>query len=108
MTAERLDGSVGAHRAPLQNQPLTAAAFRAGAFFAFGTFSANSKPTLPFSNFRWAEKGRPFLEMNLGRRSVLPAVMSFWTCSFGISRCRITLPTRNVQVFSAETAFSQA
>src|SRR5947207_15113525 len=82
--------------------------WRTGSFFVFGVFSANSKPTLPFSNFRWAEKGRPFLEMNFGRRSVLPVVMSFWTCSFGISRCKITLPTRKVQVFSAETAFSQA
>src|SRR5207253_1073239 len=78
-----------------------------GALF-FGFLSANSKPTFPFSNLRCAENGRPFLETNFGRRSVLPVVISFCTCSFGISRCRMFLLIRNVQVFSLATAFSQA
>jgi hypothetical protein len=62
-----------------------AGAFFVAAFFGFAVFSANSKPTLPFSNFRCAENGRPFFEMNFGSRSVLPVVINFWTCSFGIS-----------------------
>src|SRR5207247_10580869 len=74
----------------------------------FGFVSANSKPTFPFATLRCAENGRPFLETNFGRRSVLPVVISFSTCSFGISRCRMFLLIRNVQVFSLATAFSQA
>ena len=53
------------------------AAFRVGAFFVLGVFSANSKPTLSFSNFRCAEKGRPFFEMNFGSKSVLPVAINF-------------------------------
>src|SRR5947209_3163201 len=83
-----------------------ARALRGAAFFGFR--SANSKPTLPLSNLRCAENGRPFLEINFGSRSVFPVAISFWTCSFGISRCKIVLLMRNVQVFSFETAFSQA
>src|SRR5438132_847806 len=83
-----------------------ATALRDALFFGF--LSANSKPTFPFSNLRCAENGRPFLETNFGSRSVLPVAISFWTCSTGISRCKMFLLMRNVQVFSFETAFSQA
>src|SRR5690349_20794400 len=76
--------------------PYAATAFRGASFFGF--LAANSKPTLPFSNLRCAEKGRPFLEINFGKRSVLPVAISFWTCSFGISRCKIVLLIRKVQV----------
>lgn len=40
--------------------------------------------TVAKSNFRCAENGRPLWEMNFGSKSVLP-VISFWTCSFGMS-----------------------
>ena len=46
-------------------------------FFARGFFSANSKPNFPFSNFKCAEKGRPFFEINFGSRSVLPVALVF-------------------------------
>src|SRR6266487_1665538 len=85
--------------------PSAQAACRAAAFFGF--FSANSKPTFPFSSFRCAENGRPFFETNLGSRSVLLIVISFWTCSLGISRWRIILLTRKVHVFGEASAFSQ-
>lgn len=47
-------GPFGAQKEPplSKNHVFATAAFRAGIFLAFGTFSANSKPTLPFSNFR--------------------------------------------------------
>src|ERR1700730_243906 len=76
--------------------------------FFRGAFGANSKPTLPFSNFRCAENARPFLEINFGSKSVLPVAISFCTCSFGISRCKIILLIRNVQVLGFATAFSHA
>src|ERR1700736_3990398 len=87
---------------------LYAAALCAAGFFAFGSRLANSKPTFPFSSFKCAENGRPFLETNLGSKSVLPVVISFCTCSFGISRCKIFLLMRNVHVFGDAIAFSQA
>ena len=63
---------------PLEkNQAFAAGAFRGGAFFVLGPLSANSKPTLPFSNFRCAENGRPFFEMNFGSKSVLPVAINF-------------------------------
>src|SRR5205814_1362682 len=83
-----------------------ATAWRGAIFFGFR--SANSKPTFPFSNVKCAENGRPFFETNFGSRSVLPVAISFWTCSFAISRCKMFLLMRNVHVFSLETAFSQA
>src|SRR5437762_11172756 len=48
-----------------------------GADFFRGAFGANSKPTFPFSSLRCAEKGRPFLEMNLWSKSVLPVAIIF-------------------------------
>src|SRR5581483_1332861 len=89
-----------------ENERQAATALRAAVFFGFR--SANSKPTLPLSNLRCAENGRPFLETNLGSKSVLPVLINFCTCSFGMSRCKIFLLMRKVQVFSFETAFSHA
>src|SRR2546423_460082 len=77
-------------------------------FFGFVFFSSNWKPTFPFSNFRYAEKARPFLEINLCKRSVFPVVISFCTCSFGISRCNMFLLMRKLQVLGVAMAFSQA
>ena len=79
-----------------------------GADFFRGAFGANSKPTFPFSSLRCAEKGRPFLEMNLWSKSVLPVAINFCTCSFGISRCKMCLLMRKLQVFGEAMAFSHA
>src|SRR6266487_5545597 len=81
--------------------------FRVRGFLARGAFSANSNPTLPFSNFKCAENGRPFFEINFGRRSVLPVMINFCTCSFGMVRCRIVLLMRNVHCFGGAAARSQ-
>jgi hypothetical protein len=74
---------------------------------AFGFRGSNSKTTLPFSSFKRAEKGRPFFEMNFGSKSVLPVAINFCACSWLISRCKIILPIRKVQVFAAASVFSQ-
>src|SRR5437773_207239 len=66
------------------------------------SFSGNSKPTLPSSNFRYAENGRPRFEMKPSNRSVLPVVRSFCACSFGMSRPRIVLFSLNLQGFRSE------
>ncbi len=70
-------------------------------------FSGNSKPTFPSSSFRYAEKGRPRLEMNPSRRSVFPVVRSFCACSFAISRPRIVLLSLNLQGFRSACECSQ-
>src|SRR5581483_362058 len=75
---------------------------------SFGARGANSKPTFPPSpTTRNAENGRPFFEINLGSKSVLPVVSSFTICARSISRCKMILPERKVQLAFSPAAFSQ-
>src|SRR5690606_32070994 len=74
----------------------------------FSGRGSNSKPILTVSfldrnalNLRLVR-----LETKPSRRSVLPSVSSFWTCSGAISCCRIIFPVRKSQLFSGPTDFS--
>src|SRR5688572_19272822 len=69
----------------------------------------NSKPVLPVSSTtRYALNGRPdFAETNFSRRSVLPAVNSFWIWVESIGCWRITLPHLNLHGRESAWLFSQ-
>ena len=60
------------------------------AFRRTGRFT-NSQPILPFRNVSIASNGRPFLEINRFRRSLLPSTSILRICSGGISHWRMVL-----------------
>src|SRR2546430_17314483 len=74
---------------------------------AAAVLSGNSKPTLPSSSFKYAEKARPRFEIKPSRRSVFPLVRSFCACSLEISRPSIVLLSLNLHGLRSACECSQ-
>jgi len=68
----------------------------------------NSKPISPVSLIKsLAAKGLPFLDINLGKRSVLPSLSSFFICSGVIGCWSITLLDLKLHFLTLDSEASQ-
>jgi hypothetical protein len=82
--------------------------FARGHFLCARRFLGEFETDFAFFQFQVRGKRAAFFRDEFREQIGFAVVMSFGTCSFAISRGKITLPTRKVQVFSTGHGVSHA